>query len=126
MLRYLLSLLILTGCSTTTKSVLLGTAIGGVLGGAIGQNNSRNSEGTMTGVAVGSGLGALFGYLGDLDRQKKEAKTDVKPNSPGEDFPSMTKPKLRSIWQPDRIEGNKYIRGHWIYVLDDPGSWTRD
>jgi len=42
------------------------------------------------------------------------------------EYPSLTKPKLRSMWVPDQIEGNKYIEGHYIYIIEDPGSWTKD
>ena len=50
------------------------------------------------------------------------------PSSPKSEgiFPSLTKPKLRSMWVPDQIEGNKYIEGHFIYVIEDSGSWSKD
>ena len=42
------------------------------------------------------------------------------------EFPHLTKPKLRSMWVPDQIEGNKYIEGHFIYLIEDAGSWSKD
>jgi len=27
---------------------------------------------------------------------------------------------------PDTIEGNKYIKAHRVYILEDPGSWSKD
>ena len=37
--------------------------------------------------------------------------------------PSPMSPSVRKIWVPDRIEGNRYERGHWIYIMDKEGRW---
>lgn len=122
----LLSLpLLLNACATAPKSVALGAAIGGVAGGFIGQNQSQNSQGTVVGLAVGAGLGALVGYLAYKDKVVKQPQNDSLKEME-ERFPALTKPKLRAIWVPDKIEGNKYIRGHYIYVIEDAGSWSKD
>lgn len=49
-----------------------------------------------------------------------------KSGSDKAEFPHLTKPKLRSMWVPDQIEGNKYIEGHYIYIIEDPGSWSKE
>lgn len=114
---------ILNGCATATKSVMLGAAVGGLAGGAIGQGQSHNSQGTAIGLAVGAGIGSLIGYFVFRDtRTKTEAATKLN----GEDeIPFLTKPKIRSVIVPDAIEGNKYIKSHKVYILDDAGSWSR-
>lgn len=116
--------LILSGCATAPKSVLLGAAIGGASGAAIGQNQSHDSQGTMTGLAIGAGIGGIIGYLAHIGK-KTPAKTDSTTSNDEYNFPDLTKPKLRSVWVPDKIEGNKYIKGHWIYVIEDAGSWSK-
>ena len=118
-------LLLLNGCATTTQSTLLGAAVGGVAGGALGQAQSQNSEGTMAGAAIGVGVGALLGFLSGKSKKKEEVK-DTKLPSDEDTFPALTKPKLRSMWVPDKVEGNKYIKGHWIYIIEDAGAWSKD
>jgi hypothetical protein len=121
----LLISLFFTACASQTQSALLGAAVGGGVGGAIGQIDSRNFKGTATGLLVGASIGSLVGLLAGKDQEKKipESKP-VKPDD--SEFPPLTKPKLRSMWVPDKIEGNKYIKGHFIYVIEDPGNWSMD
>ncbi|PIU00997.1 MAG: hypothetical protein COT74_00350 [Bdellovibrionales bacterium CG10_big_fil_rev_8_21_14_0_10_45_34] len=119
-------LLFLNACATTTQSALLGAAVGGVAGGAIGQAQTQDSQGTLTGAAIGVGVGALMGFLSGKGKKKEDLKTEAKTLSDEDTYPALTKPKLRSVWVPDKVEGNKYIKGHWIYVIEDAGSWSKD
>ncbi|MFZ3230256.1 MAG: glycine zipper 2TM domain-containing protein [Pseudobdellovibrio sp.] len=116
--------LLLNGCATATKSLLLGAAVGGVAGGAIGQNQSQNNEGAAVGLAIGAGIGSLISYLAYKDKKSKP-EDGSKFKIDEDKFPFLTKPKIHSIIVPDTIEGNKYIESHKIYILDDPGSWSR-
>lgn len=116
--------LLLNGCATATKSLLLGAAIGGLTGGAIGQSQSQNNEGAAVGLVIGAGIGSLISYMAYKD--KKSKPVDNSQFKIDEDkMPFLTKPKIRSIVVPDTIEGNKYIESHKIYILDDPGSWSK-
>ena len=38
--------------------------------------------------------------------------------------PKLTRPKYRQVWVPAKIEGNRYIEGHRLYIIEDPGQWT--
>lgn len=116
--------LILNGCATATKSTLLGAAVGGLVGGVIGQNHSQNEQGTTTGVAIGAGLGSLIGYLSYKDKESK-ANIPKFPDSDN-DLPFLTKPKIKSVIVPDSIEGNKFIKSHKVYILEDAGSWSKE
>ena len=118
-------LVLLNGCATATKSTLLGAAIGGATGAGIGQANSHDAQGTMIGLAIGAGIGSLFGYIGHKDNERREAKT-TKLSSQEEEIPFLTRPKIRSIVVPDMIEGNKYIKSHRVYILEDPGTWSKE
>ncbi len=114
----------LSACSTATKSTLLGATIAGVVGGAIGQNHSHDSQGTAVGALIGAGLGSLIGYSSFNDSQKRDDK--FTPAVKEEDLsPLLTKPRIRSYVVPDTIEGNKYIKSHRVFILEDPGSWSR-
>jgi uncharacterized membrane protein YebE (DUF533 family) len=114
--------LFLNACATATQSTLLGAAVGGTVGATLGQAQSQNSQGTITGAAIGVGVGGLLGFLSHKDKKKDETKVESKGSE--DEFPALTKPKLRSMWVPDKVEGNKYIKGHWIYIIEDPGSWS--
>lgn len=116
--------LILNGCASATKSTLLGATVGGVVGGVIGQNQTQNEQGTLTGLAIGAGIGGLLGYLSYKD---KENKPNIPRLSvPDNDLPFLTKPKIRSVVIPDTIEGNKFIKSHTVFILEDPGSWSKE
>ncbi len=118
--------LILNACATASKSVLLGAAIGGTAGGAIGQSSSQNSTGTAVGALIGAGIGSLIGYAAYTGKEKKEANAKSKPENPEDLFPQLTKPRVRSYIVPDTIEGNKYIKSHRVFILEDPGAWSKD
>jgi hypothetical protein len=117
--------LFLSACATSTHSALFGAAVGGGIGGGIGQLESKNFRGTASGMLIGASLGGLVGFLAHKDQAKTtpEAPKSAEPTS--DEFPALTKPKLRSMWVPDTIEGNKYIKGHFIYVIEDPGTWSK-
>jgi len=112
-------------CSTAPKSILLGGVIGGVAGAGIGQAHTQDSAGTAVGALVGAGVGSLLGYLSHSSKEKKTGT----PSAQSQDVdlpPSLTRPKVRSYMVPDSIEGNKYIKSHKVYILEDPGSWSKD
>ncbi|MBK9294890.1 MAG: glycine zipper 2TM domain-containing protein [Oligoflexia bacterium] len=121
----LLMPILLNSCATATQSTLLGAAVGGTAGGLLGQAQTANSEGTLVGAAIGVGLGGLIGLLSHKEKKAEQNKIESTSKDLDE-FPALTRPKLRSIWVPDAIEGNKYIKGHYIYVIENPGTWTKD
>ncbi len=121
------SLLLLNGCSTVGKSVMLGATVGGIAGGAMG--NSQNPQGGGgVGMAIGAGIGGLISYLAFKEKEKKSTSDKSNPASKSleDDFPFLTKPKIRSVIIPDTIEGNKFIKSHKVYILEDAGSWSKD
>lgn len=121
------SLLFLNGCSTVGKSVMLGATVGGITGGAMG--NSQNPQGGgVVGMAIGAGIGGLISYLAFKEKEKKSTsdKSNSTSKSVEDEFPFLTKPKIRSVIIPDTIEGNKFIKSHKVYILEDAGSWSKD
>jgi hypothetical protein len=118
--------LMLNACSTAPKSVLAGAIAGGAAGAGLGQAHSQNSEGTAIGALVGAGIGSLIGYLSFNENQKKDSIVVPKKENPEEIIPFLTKPKIRSYIVPDTIEGSKYIKSHRVFILEDPGAWSKD
>ncbi len=52
------------------------------------------------------------------EQQKKGLDTDPKP-------PLVTMPEVRKLWVPDKIEGNKFETGHYIYILEKTSTWSQ-
>ncbi len=118
--------LILNACATASKSALLGAAVGGAVGSAVGQAQSHNSHGTAVGALIGAGVGSLIGLAAYSGKQKKEAKTVPKIEGFEDQTPSLTRTRIRSYIVPDTVEGNKHIKSHRVFILEDPGSWSKD
>lgn len=121
------SLLLLNGCSTVGKSVMLGATVGGIAGGAMGNSQNPHGGGGV-GMAIGAGIGGLISYLAFKEKVKKSTsdKSNSTSKSVEDEFPFLTKPKIRSVIIPDTIEGNKFIKSHKVYILEDAGSWSKD
>lgn len=119
--------LLLNACSTAPKSILMGAVIGSVAGVGLGQAQSQNPDGAAIGALVGAGLGSLIGYTAFNDKQKKSVNSDsLKKEISDELEPSLTRPKVRSYVVPDTIDGNKFIKSHRIFILENPGEWSKD
>ena len=39
--------------------------------------------------------------------------------------PSLTAPKVRKVWVPEKIEGDKFIEGHYMWILEKTTSWSQ-
>jgi uncharacterized membrane protein YebE (DUF533 family) len=118
---------LLVSCATVEKSTILGAMIGGTAGGLIGSSagsNGHKDQATVIGAAVGLGLGSLIGYSAYKDKQKKEQQQALKENPFDSKAPSLTAPKVRRVWVPARIEGDKYIDGHYMYVIEKTSTWS--
>ena len=126
------TLCLLTSCSTMTKSVVLGTGVGiaagALLGSAIGQNGDHEEQNrlTFTGAAIGGGVGALVGYSAFKQQEKKTMSLPpIKGFDKEPKLPSVTMPVVRKMWVPDKIEGNKFEAGHFIYILEKTSTWSQ-
>lgn len=117
--------LMLTSCSTVEKSIGLGAAIGGTAGGAIGNRDGsyNRDKATMQGAAIGAILGGLIGYAAHKDKSKTQSpnieKVGLEPKAP-----SLTAPRVRRVFVPARIEGDRYIDGHYEYVIEKTSGWS--
>ncbi len=140
--NYLISItipfcLISSGCSSLGKSIGLGGGIGAgtgaVLGGiadpgAGGKYRTRNvvigaTLGGLTGMALGSTIHGMKederkkGYL-----EGKSAKSNLAQGLP----PNLSDPRVETRWIEGRAVGNKYVEGHFEYVIAEPTRWDVD
>lgn len=37
--------------------------------------------------------------------------------------PKLTTPKYRTIWVPDKIDGDRYEEGHRVHIIEEAGRW---
>lgn len=122
-----LSLTMATGCASLNQSMLLGASVGAASMGAAGNlATNHRPEGTALGALTGAALGAAIGYFSaqDLAAKARLARDlEMAHESPVE--PKLTRPKYRQIWVPAKIEGDRYIEGHRLYIIEDPGKWTK-
>ncbi len=113
------------GCATLKSNTFIGASIGAsagaVTGTLIGAPN-HSGTGTLIGAASGLVLGGLIGLLTEPKKQSTTSETSQKNDESKK--PSFTSPEVRKIWVPDKIEGNKFIKGHEIYVLERGSVWT--
>jgi hypothetical protein len=115
--------LTLVSCSSVPPKVYVGGLLGAGLGTALGHQVDGSDQSRIIGAIVGAGIGTLIASTAGTSSAEKSA---LKPGkSPEDEFPELSSPKLRSIWVPDKIEGNKYIKGHQIYIIEDPGTWQK-
>lgn len=133
-LIYLGALLLASGCATQGKSAGLGAAIGGGTGVLIGhiadpgKNGEYRTRNVILGTAVGAMVGSIAGDLSykELESQKRDAFLKGKASAPqARDgaMPTLKNPKVESRWVEGRISGNKYIEGHYEYIISEPARW---
>lgn len=54
-------------------------------------------------------------------------KNDINNTSIKDDnkSPSLTAPKVRKVWVPEKIDGDKFIEGHYMWILEKTTSWSQ-
>lgn len=111
-------------CASMEKSIFLGGGIGAATGSAVGsQHSSANSVGAI-GALVGAGLGYLI-YKNKQKSQNPTISSSEKMELDENDAPFLKSPKIRKYWQDDRIEGKKFIKGHWVYEIEEQPVWMQ-
>lgn len=137
-LAFLLGAIILilqTGCSSMGKSVGFGTAIGAGTGAALGGivDPGKNGEYRTRNVIIGAGVGAIAGGLTGAaihennDRDKElsylKGKEAQRKTSKDQTTPSLQQPKVDALWVESKVVGNRYIEGHFEYIITEPTRW---
>ena len=129
----LTALLLQTGCSSMGKSVGLGSAIGAGTGAALGGILSQDGKYRTRNVIIGAGVGAVAGgfagsaVYGSNERDKELAflkgKEAERKTSKGQAKPALQEPKVEAIWVESKVVGNRYIEGHFEYIITEPTRW---
>lgn len=134
LIQFLCLALLLTGCATQNKSVGLGAGVGAGAGALIGgiADPGKNGEYRTRNVIVGAALGGMTGMVADslIHSQSEQAKREAflqgqkvgqtpVPGNP----PSLSTPKVETHWVEGKVQGNRYIEGHFEYVIIEPVRW---
>lgn len=72
-------------------------------------------------------LSVLMGsLLCSCSTMNKTSKDQSNPNNKSDDkSPALTTPKVRKVWVPEKIDGDKFIEGHWMWVLERTTTWSQ-
>lgn len=121
-----IALLAGSGCATFRTGTWIGAGAGGSVGalsGAAIGSPDQALEGAAIGIFTGAIIGGVIGTL--LDRSETAPPSKEK-NSKEEKTPRLSNPEIRRIWQPDKIEGDRYIEGHYLFLKEKEASWIMD
>ncbi len=126
--------LVLSGCATESKSIGLGGAIGAgtgaVLGGIV--DPGKDGEYRTRNVVVGAALGGMAGMVGasliheNSEKQKEEAfrKGQASASTPKSgNMPSLKNPQVETRWIEGKAVGNRFVEGHFEYIITEPTRW---
>lgn len=68
---------------------------------------------------------AVMGLSSCTTLNKSKSDTNKSVNKDDNKSPSLTAPKVSKVWVPERIEGDKYIEGHYMWILEKTTSWSQ-
>jgi len=129
------ALLLQSGCSSMGKSVGLGTAIGAGSGAMLGGivDPGKNGQYRTRNVIIGAGVGAIAGgFAGNAIHESNEKDKELaylkgkeaeRKSSKAGSPPSLQQPKVEAIWVESKVVGNRYIEGHFEYIITEPTRW---
>lgn len=118
--------MVVEGCASVERSVALGAGIGGATGGLVGlaaRDRPDDATSIVIGTLVGAATGGLFGYLGFQENEKKARIASMRNPELEERVPYLKDAKIQRMWVPGKIEGNRFIWGHWVDIIERPASW---
>lgn len=126
----------LVGCASTGKSVALGGAVGAGAGAIVGgmANPGKDGEFRTRNVIIGSALGGLVGMgtgaliQNSVDNKKQSAYEQGKRDAASSqkntgNMPTLQNPKVEARWMEGKIIGNRFVDGHFEYVIIEPARW---
>lgn len=56
---------------------------------------------------------------------KNKSNTNSPSNKDDAKTPFLTSPQVRKVWVPEKIEGDKFIEGHWMWILERTTTWSQ-
>ena len=122
-----------TGCATQGKSIGLGGAIGAGTGAVLGGIITKNGEYRTRNIIIGAAVGGIAGSVAvaaiheNTEREKEIAylkgRESKQNSSKGGAMPSLQTPKVEAQWVESKVSGNRYVEGHFEYIITEPTRW---
>jgi outer membrane lipoprotein SlyB len=129
-----LTTVMMSSCASKEKSVGLGSSLGAGMGAALGgiMNPGKHGQYRTRNVIVGATVGAIAGgftgsSLHDQKEQEKEIallKSQKQTTSRAPAVPELQQPKVEAYWVESKVVGNKWVEGHYEYVISEPTRWA--
>ena len=130
--------LLLSSCSTMKRSLITGAITGTTTGTFAGAMVARKDkkEASLKGAFIGGILGLGLSWLAHKGLEKRDHKTrkelllelerfgDKKPKAKGKSGPSLSGPVVDSEWVETKVEGNKLIEGHRVWMIKENPQWV--
>lgn len=132
---YLIIFMFTTGCATQGKSVGLGGVIGAgtgaMLGGIVdpGKNGKYRTRNVIIGAAAGGIAGSVAGATihENTEREKEIAylkgRESQRAESRPQAAPTLQEPKVEAVWVESKVLGNRFVEGHFEYIITEPTRW---
>lgn len=136
-LIHMSAFLLATGCASKEKSIGFGAAVGAGSGALIGhiadpgKNGEYRTRNIILGTAVGAMAGSIVGDISykEVEKQKQDSfqkgKASAPPPREGA-MPTLMNPKVEAKWVEGRISGNRYVEGHYEYIITEPARWEEN
>jgi|SaaInlStandDraft_6_1057023.scaffolds.fasta_scaffold21631_2 uncharacterized membrane protein YebE (DUF533 family) len=118
----------MSGCATMKESLITGATIGASGGALIGNSRGTGAErhrNTNKGLLIGALIGTGISYLAFKDKKKKKHRKTSKNKIPINNVPQLTRPKVKRVWVEDKIQGKRFIKGHWEYIILEQSNWSQ-
>jgi len=112
------------GCATLPRSLMLGAGAGAGLGAAVGvAANSQSAMGIMTGALIGAATGSVVGYFIHQDQMSRNMEAVGVKSQQDDKMPLLKNAETRRVWVPAKIEGKKYVHGHYVDIIEHESEW---
>lgn len=124
-----------SGCATQGKSMGLGGSIGAGTGAILGgiADPGKKGEFRTRNIVIGAALGGLAGTVtgaaihNNTEKEKELAyykgRESKSKSGSGGSMPSLQQPEVEAKWVEGKIVGNRFIDGHYEYVITQPARW---
>ena len=138
LLTILATVFLSQGCSTLKRSLVAGALAGattGVFAGAMARPTGKKDN-AAKGALVGGALGLAAGWFVHEKAQRRDERTRRElllnlekfgvggvPKADGGGNPALAKPVVDSEWVETRVEGNKLIEAHRVWVIKENSRW---
>jgi hypothetical protein len=124
------------GCATESGSIGLGGGIGAGTGAIIGgiADPGKDGQYRTRNVIVGSVVGGMAGMItgSEIHKNSEELKREgylkgraSAPAPAAGAVPSLTQPRVRTEWVDSRAVGNRYVEGHFEYIIEENSRWDQ-